>query len=1593
MSILINSIKNELSTTLQLFVPGFNPNKQATILPGATVNLLDILSVETIETMQPHLVKLIASGAISTQTTVDSSNVGVDDTTFQGNTFNGPNQLVQINPAGKLPAVDGSLLTGIVSITPASTTVLGVTKLSTAPGSPSNPIAVGNNDPRLNDPRVPTPHASSHQDGSGDELNLTGLSGTLADKQKVELQKGGVTQGTRPTVNLIEGANVTLTVADNPGQNRVDITVAGSSTAPATELATTGASVGIGSSIPPTTGQVLTATNATHATWQDQTGGINPYAGTGSFIKTNSWTITDGNGARRSIIDMVYDGVFIWACVDSDDTRLYKIDLAGVVVSRVDVGLKPQGLAFAMGFIWFIAKSIGNIPTLSVHKFNMTTGLVTATYGSGRELAYITANASYIFVSDKGNTGGVVLRLDPVVGTFNNVLEIVSIVPDAIATDGGATLWIINRASTTINRVDRDSGAILGTVDVSASGFPRNAVSTPGFVWVTMSNGDLLKVDSVADTVNATFPSGSPSLSGVTADGPFVFASESSPGNKIRIFDVNAEYFVNPFAAGNIPDDVVWDGANNIWVIDRTSTTIRRLDRRTGILLGTISTSAYGALRRGVSNGGFLWVVTASGYILKIDSTDAIISASRTGKAPDVLSPTNLSGGVAAAVSSDTIQDVLYTAVTPGSSGNLISVQYTPGATAGSEVVTVNPEAVGTIKTFPTDGDPRNLAFDGINMWASNTDTNSISKISPTGMVLAEYFGLSGAVGIAFDGINMWVGNTGGDTVSKVTPDGIIHTFSGPISFPSGLDFDGMNIWVANRNSNSVTKVSPDGTMVNYPGTGMNPFGIAFNSVTGDMWTADFTGNSVTKFTPSGTPTIYPLTVGVNPTAIAFDGINMWVSCNGNNSVSKISPSGVETNYAGAGNGPNGIAFDGTNMWTCNFIGNSVTRVTSSGVMTTYASVGSAPTGIAFDGANFMWVANNGSNDYSRVAVTGVGPVTAISVQIEDGVSTASQIVSAVSGFGAAAVLVIPSTGSPATVQNVSSAATPQFLTGGLDDMAATFRTALTTYTYLLYTAVTPGTPGNSITIEYTSGGTAGSEIVTVVVNAISVQIEVGRSRAAQIVSAVNGHPAAAALVTAYTNNRMAIALSGATQDSSGMFVSEASPKTLYKIDTVTLDGTEQMDVPLVGTPDDIVFDGGNIWVLDFSSAIINRILAPNGQPQSTINVAASGLPRRMAQAVPSGALWVTMSNGDLVRADGYANGAIVEAFQSGFTSVSGISNLGGNDFFISFVSPQNKVTRFYFDGGAYKHFISTRTVADSPDTLAVDGIANFWTFTNGDPTLRKINMQTGASPLSTDITAYGSPKSMTLVGGRIYVSLSNGKMLFADQTTGSVIDTRTSGKSVLAGISSQGIGSWGLAVGFTSPTNGYLRFLAPFMGKPESFYYTGTVVSGQPSGMSADATDLWVANLSGGADVPRKLSVTSMAITLSVTGMTEQSQFVTVAGGFAFFDTNQNTSSYVKKVDTTTGVDTNIDMASSANRCSRIFLGGTSLWVMGSGFTTGGGPETLERWTSAGRPIASIVSYDGFEQFNSNSTLVMVGSALFVGGSGRLHRFVTELG
>jgi hypothetical protein len=84
----------------------------------------------------------------------------------------------------------------------------------------------------------------------------------------------------------------------------------------------------------------------------------------------------------------------------------------------------------------------------------------------------------------------------------------------------------------------------------------------------------------------------------------------------------------------------------------------------------------------------------------------------------------------------------------------------------------------------------------------------------------------------------------------------------------------------------------------------------------------------------------------------------------------------------------------------------------------------------------------------------------------------------------------------------------------GYADLQAPTRSSLVNQGVTL-TAVAYGSTGNNVTYAITGGGTAGSEVVTVTGNAISIQIESGVSTVTQVRTAINASGAAAALVTA----------------------------------------------------------------------------------------------------------------------------------------------------------------------------------------------------------------------------------------------------------------------------------------------------------------------------------------------------------------------------------------------------------------------------------------------------------------------------------------------
>lgn len=273
-----------------------------------------------------------------------------------------------------------------------------------------------------------------------------------------------------------------------------------------------------------------------------------------------------------------------------------------------------------------------------------------------------------------------------------------------------------------------------------------------------------------------------------------------------------------------------------------------------------------------------------------------------------------------------------------------------------------------TTTSYPVGSAPFGIAFDGANIWVTNTESSTVTKlVASTGATVGTYPVATNPYGIVFDGTNIWVTNTAFGTVTKLlaSTGGIVGTYPAGAS-PQNLAFDGTDIWVTNTLSNTVTKLlASTGAVLGTYQVGSEPYGVAFDGI--NIWVANYLSSTVTKLLASTGATVgtYPVLTGAR--AVTFDGANIWVTGGG---VQKLlaSTGAIVGTYL-AGSEDLGVAFDGANIWVTSFYNNTVTELlASTGATVGTYPVGDEPCGVVFDGAN-SWVVNNGSNTVTRIGI------------------------------------------------------------------------------------------------------------------------------------------------------------------------------------------------------------------------------------------------------------------------------------------------------------------------------------------------------------------------------------------------------------------------------------------------------------------------------------------------------------------------------------------------------------------------------------------------------------------------------------------------
>jgi hypothetical protein len=203
--------------------------------------------------------------------------------------------------------------------------------------------------------------------------------------------------------------------------------------------------------------------------------------------------------------------------------------------------------------------------------------------------------------------------------------------------------------------------------------------------------------------------------------------------------------------------------------------------------------------------------------------------------------------------------------------------------------------------------------------------------------------------------------NFGSNNVVKVrTSDGsILGTFAVGTN-PIAVAYDSGNVWVANINSNNVTQLNGNtGAVLGTFSVGTKPAGLAFDGT--NIGVANNGSNNVTQLAASPGAAKGTFAVTTNPAGILFDGTNIWVADHGNASVTNQRH---DIRYFPRRKRTDGQRFWRNDIWTANFGSNDVTKLSLTGTVLGTFNAGLGPNGVAYDGSN-IWV-----TDFNGAAAT-----------------------------------------------------------------------------------------------------------------------------------------------------------------------------------------------------------------------------------------------------------------------------------------------------------------------------------------------------------------------------------------------------------------------------------------------------------------------------------------------------------------------------------------------------------------------------------------------------------------------------------------------
>jgi DNA-binding beta-propeller fold protein YncE len=277
---------------------------------------------------------------------------------------------------------------------------------------------------------------------------------------------------------------------------------------------------------------------------------------------------------------------------------------------------------------------------------------------------------------------------------------------------------------------------------------------------------------------------------------------------------------IETFPAGSTPIGLAFDGAN-IWIADWIGNGVIKMRASDGVILGTYGIFEPFFVAWDVAS---VWVTNDLGQVTKFRGSDL------THEATISLGTSQLGG-------------IIF-------DGTSIWVAAYAG---GASVAKLRVNDGRILGVYPVGQQPNQLAFDGANVWVTNTVDGTVSRLraSDGHLVFTVPAGIS-PNGIVFDGHDIWVANSYAHTVTKLRlSDGAILATVRVGKNPQQLASDGIHIWVTNYAPDSIVRQlrASDGARQHAVVIGFDPLGILFDGTS--VWVGDYARGTVTKITPT----------------------------------------------------------------------------------------------------------------------------------------------------------------------------------------------------------------------------------------------------------------------------------------------------------------------------------------------------------------------------------------------------------------------------------------------------------------------------------------------------------------------------------------------------------------------------------------------------------------------------------------------------------------------------------------------------------------------------------------------------------------------